>query len=342
VGYLRRVASRSGIRRRLSASPRGPEIRVATQLRTVSAGVGVAALILAVAPTVAGARATRSPGPHSAGCGSAVTAGTTDEAITSGGAARRYRLAVPADSGQRALPLILNFHGFSSDAGQQAIYSQLEAKGPPRGYAVATPQGTGTPAFWNILPKLPAPDDVAFTNALIDHLEQTRCIDPTRVYSTGISNGAGMSALLGCRIPNRLAAIAPVAGVNLVAGCPKGAPMSVLAFHGSADPVVAYRGARSSFAQIPVVAVPKSVATWAKRAGCGSTPTIRKVTPHVQRTSYPGCTAGTNVELYTIIGGGHTWPGSIDLAYLGATTHEINATDLILAFFAHHTRPGAK
>jgi polyhydroxybutyrate depolymerase len=324
-------------------SPGGPEIHVATWLRTVSAGVGVAGLIVAVAPTVAAAGTPRPSGPRSAGCGPATAAGTTYEAIMVGSTARRYRLAFPADSGQRARPLILNFHGFSSDAGQQAIYSQLEAKGPRRGYVVATPQGTGTPAFWNILPKLPAPDDVAFTNALIDHLEQTRCIDPTRIYSTGISNGAGMSALLGCRIPNRLAAIAPVAGVNLVAGCPKGTPMSVLAFHGSADPVVAYRGARSSFAGIPVVAVPKSVATWAKRAGCGSTPTISKVTRHVQRTSYGGCTTGTDVELYTVIGGGHTWPGSsINLANLGATTHEINATDLMLAFFAHHSRPGAR
>lgn len=260
----------------------------------------------------------------------------------SGSAARRYRLAVPADKGQRALPLILNFHGYTSTAGEQAVYSQLEAKGPPRGYVVATPQGTATPAFWKILPNLPAPDDVAFTNTLIDHLEQTRCIDPTRVYSTGLSNGAGMSALLGCRIPNRLAAIAPVSGLTLVARCPKGTPMSVIAFHGSADQVVAYEGGRSSFAGLPVLGVPMGVAAWATRASCAAKPKIRDVTPHVQLTTYQGCASGTNVELYTIVGGGHTWPGSSDLSFLGPTTHEINATDLILAFFAHHTRPGAK
>lgn len=189
-----------------------------------------------------------------------------------------------------------------------------------------------------------APDDVAFTNALIDHLEQTLCIDPTRVYSTGISNGAGMSTLLGCRIPNRLAAIAPVAGINLVAACPKGIPVSVIAFHGTADPTVAYQGGHTSdsLAGLPEAPVPTSVAVWGKRARCNPKPTIRKATPHVQLTNYQGCAPGTNVELYTIVGGGHTWPGSIDLAYLGNTTHEINAADLILAFFARHTRPGAK
>lgn len=328
----------------MSARRRGPEIRVATLIRTVLASVVVGGLTLAGAPTVAGARTTGPSGPHSAGCGSAIAAGTTDEAITSGDAARRYRLAVPANSGPRALPLILNFHGFSSNAGQQAVYSQLEAKGPPRGFVVATPQGTATPAFWNIVPQLAAPDDVAFTNALIDHLEQTLCIDPTRVYSTGISNGAGMSTLLGCRIPNRLAAIAPVAGINLVAACPKGIPVSVIAFHGTADPTVAYQGGHTSdsLAGLPEAPVPTSVAVWGKRARCNPKPTIRKATPHVQLTNYQGCAPGTNVELYTIVGGGHTWPGSIDLAYLGNTTHEINAADLILAFFAHHTRPGAK
>src|SRR5260370_34025362 len=97
-----------------------------------------------------------------------------------------------------------------------------------------------------MLQKVPKPEDVALTNAIIVDLEQTLCIDRTRVYSTGISNGAGMTALLGCRIPNRLAAIAPGSGVNLVAGGPKGTPPgSVLAVHGDAEPVVGDGGRRA-------------------------------------------------------------------------------------------------
>lgn len=320
------------------------EIRASTRTRTALTALLAAAVALTLAPATASARGTGPSGPHSAGCGSVLTAGTALEEIPFGTAARQYRLAVPSDNGRQALGLIVNFHGYGSNAGAQAVYSQLEAKAPPRGFVVATPQGTAAPAFWNILPQLPAPDDVAFTGALIDHLEQTLCIDPTRVYATGISNGAGMSALLGCRAPNRFAAIAPVAGVNLVASCPSGTPMSVIAFHGDADPVVAYEGGRTSasLGGIPLATVPTSVAAWGKRDRCASKPTITKVSPQVTRTSYAGCAKGTNVELYTVAGGGHTWPGSLNVPGLGAVTQEINAADLMLAFFSHHTRPGAK
>lgn len=318
-------------------------MRAGTLIRTAVTSAVVAVLAVIAVP-IAAARTTGPSGPHSSGCGAPVTAGTTQQSIISAGTVRLFRLAVPADSGRRALPLILNFHGYGSNAGEQAVYSQLEAKGPAHGYVVATPQGTAKPAFWNILPNLAAPDDVAYTNALIDHLEQTLCIDPTRIYSTGISNGAGLSTLLGCRIPSRLAAIAPVSGVNLVASCPKGSPLSVLVFHGNADPVVAYGGGHTSasLAGLPLDPVPTSVAAWAKRDRCTAKPTVSNPTPRIQLTSYQGCAAGTNVELYTVDGGGHTWPGSIDVARLGTTTHEINAADLMLAFFAHHTRPGAK
>ncbi|HSO95654.1 MAG TPA: PHB depolymerase family esterase [Acidimicrobiia bacterium] len=306
----------------------------------MSACLLVAVGLTLAAPTVAPAATGASPAPHSAGCGAAVPASNTVQEIQSVGGPRTYRLAVPPNTGQRALPLILNFHGYGSNAGAQAIYSQLETKGPQRGYVIVTPQGTATPAFWNILPGLAAPDDVAYTNALIDHTEQTLCIDPTRVYATGISNGAGMSALLGCRIPGRLAAIAPVAGVNLVRSCPTGTPLPVVAFHGTTDPVVGYHGGHSTFTQLPVLDVPTSVAAWAARDRCAAKPTKHRVTPHVELTDYTGCRAGTAVELYSVVGGGHTWPGAIDVPSLGPTTHEIDATDLILAFFARHARPG--
>ena len=51
--------------------------------------------------------------------------------------------------------------------------------------------------------------------------ERSLCIDPDRVYSTGISNGAMLSTLLACRLPGKLAAIAPVAGVNVTRVCPR-------------------------------------------------------------------------------------------------------------------------
>ena len=296
----------------------------------------------------AGASTTR-VAPHSAGCSQPSVPGVTNESVAVGSSTRSYRLAVPPGKGP--FGLILNFHGLGSNAIQQAIYSQLEDKGPKHGFVVATPEGTQPLGFWNIIPAtLATPDDVAYANTLIDRLEATRCIDPTRVDSTGISNGAGMTALLACRIPSRLAAIASVAGLNLVAPCPTGPPLAVLDVHGTSDPVVPYGGGGlgsglsglGAALGIHVYPEPDEVAVWAARDHCARAPVRRDLTPEVQRATYHGCTAGSDVVLYSIIGGGHTWPGSLDIPALGRTTHDINAADVILAFFAHHTRPGAR
>jgi polyhydroxybutyrate depolymerase len=307
------------------------------------------ALLVTGAMAPASASAAHAP-PGSPGCRQPSAPGMTTESLPVGAMTRTYRLVVPP--GRGPFGLILNFHGLGSNAVQQAVYSELEQKGPQHGFVVATPEGTQPIGFWNIVPQtLASPDDVAFASTLIDHLEATRCIDPTRVDSTGISNGAGMSGLLACRIPGRLAAIAPVSGLNLVAPCPKGLPVAVLAFHGTGDPIVPYSGGGlgsglsglGAALGIHVYPEPDAVAAWAARDRCARTPAHHTVSPEVERTTYTGCTAGTQVVFYSIIGGGHTWPGStIAVPTLGPTTHDINAADLILAFFSHHHRPGAR
>ena len=223
------------------------------------------------------------------------------------------------------------------------MYSQLEEKGPAAGFVVVTPQGTGPRAFWNILPNLANPDDVAYTETLIDTVSAQRCIDPARVYATGISNGAGMSALLACELPTRIAAIAPVAGVNLVPPCPRGRPVSVLAFHGEADAVVPYAGGKPAVGTaIDTPPVEDAVAAFAARDGCRARPAERTIGTEVTRVRYRGCDPGTDVELYSVSNGGHTWPGSLDVPRLGHNTQDVNAADLILEFFETHPRPKAK
>ena len=291
--------------------------------------------------TFGGAPAIAAPGSPRPACRAPAAAGVTTETIPVDGAIRSYRLAVPAGRGAKRPPLILNFHGYGSNARDQAFYSQLEVKGPARGFVVATPQGTGTPAFWNILPQLAHPDDVALAAAIIDRLEVTSCVDPSRVYVTGISNGGGLTSELGCRLTRQLAAIAPVAGVNIVAGCPRGLPISVLVFHGNADGTVPYQGGDPGGLlqgdQLP--SVPQAVATWADHDRCAAKPVVRQVSVHVVRTGYSHCAAGVQVQLYTIEGGGHTWPGALNVTRLGAVTQEINAADLMLTFFSHFHRP---
>jgi polyhydroxybutyrate depolymerase len=301
--------------------------------------VGVGVLLLAAASLLTGpARgAAARPTPAAGGPSCALTGTATIESATFDGAPREYRLVGPARPGRRRLPLILNFHGLRSDALRQAVYSQLEEKAPARGYVVITPEGSGAMKFWNILPDLPRPDDVAYAETLIDAAVADACVDRRRVYATGISNGAGMSTLLACDLGKRIAAIAPVAGVNLVAPCTKGAPVSVVAFHGEADAVVKYTGGPPTVgARIDAVPVEEAVESFATRDRCRRRPTTTRIGEEVRRTKYQGCRAGSEVVLYSVVNGGHTWPGSIDVTRLGYVTREINATDLILDFFDAH------
>ncbi|HEV2994114.1 MAG TPA: PHB depolymerase family esterase [Acidimicrobiia bacterium] len=303
----------------------------------VATAAALAAALLTVTPAVAA-----TPAPHSSGCAHPGAAGVTTTTIDDAGTSRSYRLAVPPGAGP--FGLVLNFHGLGSNDVEQAVYSQLEQAGPAAGYVVVTPQGTGADAFWNIVPNLATPDDVAYAGLLIDQTERTECVNPTRVYSTGISNGAGLSTLLGCRLANRLAAIAPVSGINLVAACTHGTPLSVLAFHGNADPVVPYTGGQLSpgLGGLMTTPVPTAVASWAVRDGCARTPRQVSVASTVTETVYRACRAGTQVQLYTLLGDGHTWPGTpFTVPTLGAVNHQVSATDLMLAFFGAHTRPGA-
>jgi polyhydroxybutyrate depolymerase len=275
------------------------------------------------------------PSPACEASGSPRPTEPTTETVDFEGTVREYRLATPDDVSPPA-PLILNFHGFSSAAVQQAVYSRLEVDGPARGYVVATPQGTGDPAFWNILSR-DLLDDVAYTEALIAAVGDEACINVARVYSTGISNGAGFSAMLACEIPDQISAIAPVAGVNLVTACPDGPPVSVLAFHGEVDDVVPYAGGSPAVGarNLEIEPVPDTVAAWAERDGCSDS-SAEEISAHVTQTVYANCADGSAVELYTVADGGHTWPGAIDVPRLGPVTDEIDATDLILDFFDEH------
>ena len=77
------------------------------------------------------------------------------------------------------------------------------------------------------------------------------------------------------------------------------------------------------------------IASWATRDGCAATPRESRIEPDIQKRTFTGCAAGMSATLYTVEGGGHTWPdGIIDLPQFGATTRTIDATNLILDFFA--------
>jgi polyhydroxybutyrate depolymerase len=167
------------------------------------------------------------------------------------------RAVLPTYDGTTPRPLIVDLHGFTSTIEQQNLFSDLPAQAADRGYLVLTPQAESATLtisgeqirapFWNVSQGLSAEvpdalDDVAFLTQLIDTTTSEFCVDDARIYVTGFSNGAGMAATLACDLPGRIAAIAPVSGVNVAAQCDDLEAVSVIAFHGDADPLVEYGG----------------------------------------------------------------------------------------------------
>jgi polyhydroxybutyrate depolymerase len=261
--------------------------------------------------------------------------------LTSGGLERQYILHVPTSyTGDDATPLVVNLHGHGSNAAEQAVYSGLPVKAEEEGFIVVTPQGTGAEPHWNFTTvEAGVPNDVAFISDLLDTLESELCIDPSRVYAAGISNGAAMTVTLGCFLSDRIAAIAPVAGLFFFPGCPSIRPVSVIAFNGTDDKLVPFEGGPVGDSGLRVAPVEDSVQQWAEHNACASGPQDERVSDHVRLRRYDDCAQGATVELYAVEGGGHTWPGAAIDIPLGATTHEISATDLMWAFFEAHPRP---
>jgi polyhydroxybutyrate depolymerase len=254
----------------------------------------------------------------------------------SGGIERSYLLSLPDPAPTKPAPLIVNLHGSGSNASQQAAYSTLAVKGPERGFVVVTPNATGQPQQWDVY-GTPKVDDVAFVDDLLADVATRACIDPTRTFAAGLSSGAAMSSLLACEQGDRFRAIAPVSAVIFFPPvCTKGPPVSVIAFHGTDDFVVPYAGGPIFGAGGSVVypGVAAGMSGWATRAHCAPNPQSTAVTAHVTLEQWTGCATGTTVELYTINGGGHTWPGAFPVPLLGPTTSEISAADIILDAFS--------
>jgi polyhydroxybutyrate depolymerase len=241
----------------------------------------------------------------------------------------------PQYDGASALPMVLNFHGYGSTASRQAPYSRLPALADEEGFIVVTPDATGAPAQqWNILSQPDRVDDIAFVGELLDELERTLCVDAARVFAAGISNGSAFSQRLACAMPDRIDAVAAVAAIINPSNCPADARVPLIAFHGTEDACVPFEGGRSGCGPVslPVTAARTAAANWASHDGCGPV-ALTQLTEHVEVAAYSECDEEVAVVLYVVEGGGHTWPGSIDVPRLGATTHEIDATALMWEFF---------
>jgi len=179
--------------------------------------------------------------------------------------------------------------------------------------------------------------DVRFIAELIDTLMASYNIDPTRVYGNGLSNGAGMAFVLACRLSDRIAAVGMVASALFLpwSSCTDQRAVAMIAFHGTADRAVPYHGGKSWVAPNVFPDIPAWTANWAERNRCAPNPIDSAVAADVIRRAYTSCADGAAVVLYTVLEGGHTWPGGGPLPewFVGTTSNSIDATSLMWAFF---------
>jgi polyhydroxybutyrate depolymerase len=268
---------------------------------------------------------------------------TINASITHDGIQRDYIVYIPElYDGTTTVPLVLNFHGYGSNAAQQMFYGDFRDIADTEGFLLVHPEGTTFigDQFWNVgFPGLSSTiDDVGFTEALIDELATLYAIDLDRVYATGMSNGGFMSFLLACQLSEKIAAVASVTGSmtqDTFNDCNAQLPTPVLQIHGTEDGVVLYNGNNLS---IPIADV---ISYWVDYNNCETTPTTTTLPDvdvsdgsTVEHSVYEDGDNGITTEHMKVIGGGHTWPGSV--INTAGTNQDIDASMEIWLFFSRY------
>ena len=268
---------------------------------------------------------------------------TINASITHDGIQRDYILYIPElYDGSSAVPLVLNFHGYGSNAAQQMFYGDFRDIADTEGFLLVHPEGTTFIGnqFWNVgFPGISSTiDDVGFTEALIDELATLYTINLDRVYATGMSNGGFMSFLLACQLSEKIAAVASVTGSmtqDTFNDCNAQLPTPVLQIHGTEDDVVLYNGNTLS---IPIADV---ISYWVDYNNCETTPSTTTLPDldvsdgsTVEHSVYENSDNGITTEHMKVIGGGHTWPGSV--LNTAGTNQDIDASMEIWLFFSRY------
>jgi polyhydroxybutyrate depolymerase len=275
-----------------------------------------------------------------------------------GGKVRNYLVHVPHQAIAGPLPAVLSLHGGGGNAQQHRQSSGMDAAADRDGYIVVYPNGSGILGnrllTWNAgnccsYAQDHGIDDVRFISAIIDDLTQRASIDLRRIYIAGHSNGGMMAHRLGEELPEKIAAIAAVAGVHVPA-LRTGKAVPILHIHSEDDPRALYRGGvgppfpmtNNRVLHQPVDAM---LSAWVRNNGCSTSPEekqFREAAGHTARLLvYGHCRDGAEVELWKLTGAGHGWPGAkiTREALLGPATGVIDANTEIWRFFSRFSVP---
>lgn len=241
-------------------------------------------------------------------------------------------------------PVIISLHGRLGTAIRQMTFADFRPIADRDKVIVVCPQGIER--SWNDGRGTPANsrrvDDVKFIDELITYIIDTYHADPSRIYVTGMSNGGFMTSRLACELQKRIAAVAVVAAsMDQDMGYQPAEPMPVMYIQGTKDPLVPFTGGKMKGAGGSIYSHENVLKKWADVDQCDSKPVITNLPilvndgTSVQREEYSGA-GGLKVLGFTIVDGGHTWPGGTQYLpkfMIGQLSRNLNACDEIWKFF---------
>lgn len=272
------------------------------------------------------------------------------EAFEFGGITRTVGFLVPANPAPKS-PAVIVLHYNLGPSATMANLTEVGEFARDKGAFVILPEAHDL--TWSHAPNDTDPtDDVGYLNALIDNLVARYPIDPKRIYMTGYSQGGNMTVRFACEHPEKIAAGAVIAATmrkSLKRVCAPSLPTPMMFFNGTADDQVPYSVGLISLQRdlTGVGALPAQDAAkyWADVNQCPGTTTRTDLpAPIADGTSvyvdrYTDCPAGRGTEIYTIVEGGHNWPGALDFVpRTGLTTQNIRANDEMWNFFLRFSR----
>lgn len=276
---------------------------------------------------------------------------TIDESFEFDGVNRYHKIYIPSNFTPN-MPLVLNLHGYTSNAFQQVFYSGMTTVAESNDFMLVFPEGTTDQygvTFWNSEIAGEDVDDLGYLIALIDSMIVNYQVDPYRVYMCGMSNGGFMSYYSACEMTDKIAAIASVTGTmnNVIYdNCNPTKSIPVLEIHGTEDATVPYLGFESSGSFQTMMATEDVVNFWVNHNNCPESQVVEmedlSITDFstVTHFSYTGGDNGASVEFYRVNEGGHTWPGSIIPLSGIVTNHDIVASEVIWDFFNQYDIDG--
>ncbi|NOU47386.1 MAG: hypothetical protein HOO86_10030 [Bacteroidales bacterium] len=253
---------------------------------------------------------------------------------------RTYAVYLPSQTSTN-IPLLMFFHGAGGFAWPGIQRSGFMDVAGDNNFILVYPQATiwDEPEIpsWNVVEFIDV-DDFGFVREMLKQLVQDYSVDENRVYASGMSSGGYMTYYLAFKMGEKLAAIAPVAGLpTTFLSMPQSlhCKLPLMHIHGTIDATVSYFGGEYS------VSVDSTIAFWTRNNGCFTSPVITEmpnIYPNDGSTvtvyAYESPYFHKDVKLYKIINGGHSWPGQTDDPY---TNRDMDVESEIWNFFKNYS-----